>query len=62
MKNLTDSEKEALSSLLYLVTHHDTVNMAVLSNYSMLRVGNPGMPNPTDFAAILETLYAKSCA
>jgi hypothetical protein len=61
MKNLTEAEQEVLSSLLYLVTHHDEVSMAALSNYRMLRVGNPGMANPEEFTAALESLYAKSC-
>lgn len=61
MKNLTETEQRALSDLLYLVTHHDTVNTAVLSNYRTLRVSNPEMANATDFAAILDSLYTKSC-
>lgn len=61
MKNLTEAEQEVLSSLLYLVTHDEEVNRTVVSNYGRLRVGNPGMANPTEFAAALESLYAKSC-
>lgn len=61
MKNLTETEQRVLSDLLYLVTHHDEVNMAVLSNYGALRIGNPGMPEAREFTAVLETLYAKSC-
>jgi hypothetical protein len=61
LKSLTESEKLTLSHLLYLVTHHDAVNMAVLANYGASRIGNPGLPNTEDFATTLESLYAKSC-
>jgi hypothetical protein len=61
MKDLTEAEKAALSHLLYLVTHHDTVNMAVLAHYGASRIGNPGLPDASAFAAALESLYTKSC-
>lgn len=62
MKKLTESERRTLSHLLYLVTHHDAVNMAVLANYGASRVGNPGLPTSDEFATTLETLYTKSCS
>lgn len=61
MKALTESETLALANLLYLVTHSDELNTAVLANYGAAVAGNSGMPAPRDFAATLETLYVKSC-
>lgn len=61
MKDLTESETLALADLLYLVTHSDELNATVLANYGAAVAGKSGMPAPRDFAAILETLYVKSC-
>jgi hypothetical protein len=61
MKNLTEAEKEALASLLYLATHDETVNTTIRASYGSARAGNSGMMGSQDFAATLESLYAKSC-
>lgn len=61
MKNLTDAEKEALASLLYLATHDEAVNAAVRASYGTARAGNPDMMGGQDFAAQLDNLYVKSC-
>lgn len=61
MKDLTESEQRALGDLLYLVTHDEAVSAPLLARYSTLRPGNPDMVPSRDFAALLETLYSKSC-
>ena len=61
LKNLTDAEKQALSSLLYLATHDEAVCNAVRANYSAARAGNPDMMSPRDFVAALDSLYVRSC-
>lgn len=61
LKDLTDSEKQALRDLLYLVTHVETMNMHVRTKYNTLRVGNPDMPAMSEFAASLDSLYARIC-
>lgn len=64
MKNLstlTDVEKEALDSLLYLATHDEAVNTALRASYGAARAGTSGMLPAADFAATLDSLYVKSC-
>lgn len=61
MKDLTEAEKEALTSLLYLATHDETVNTALRASYSSARAGNSGMLVAQDFTVALASLYARSC-
>jgi hypothetical protein len=61
MKDLTEAEKEALTSLLYLATHDEAVNTAVRASYSSARAGNSGMMGAQGFAAALDSLYVRSC-
>jgi hypothetical protein len=61
MKTMTDAEKEALTSLLYLATHDEAVNTAIRASYGSARAGNSGMMGGQDFAAALDSLYVKSC-
>jgi hypothetical protein len=61
VKDLTEAEKLALGDLLYLVTHDEELNKTVLGNYVAARAGNPEMLAARDFAAALDSLYAKSC-
>jgi len=59
--NLTDAEKEALASLLYLATHDEAVNTALRASYITARAGNPEMMGAQDFTCALDNLYVKSC-
>lgn len=61
MKTLTEAEKEALTSLLYLTTHDEAVNTAIRASYGTARAGNPDMMGSQDFASALDNLYVKSC-
>jgi hypothetical protein len=61
LKNLTEAEKQALGNLLYLVTHDEALNTRVRADYGAARSGNPDMAPTKDFAAALDSLYAKSC-
>ena len=61
MKNLTEAEKEALTSLLYLATHDEAVNTAIRASYGSARAGNSGMMGAQAFAASLDSLYVRSC-
>jgi hypothetical protein len=61
LTKLTDAEKEALASLLYLATHDEAVNTAIRASYSTARAGNPDMMGGQDFSAQLDNLYVKSC-
>lgn len=61
LKNLTDAEKEALTSLLYLATHDEAVNAAICASYGSARAGNSGMLPVGDFAIALDNLYVRSC-
>ena len=61
LTNLTDAEKEALTSLLYLATHDEAANTAIRASYSSARAGNFGMLGSQDFSATLDSLYVRSC-
>ncbi len=61
MKALTETEKEALTSLLYLATHDEAVNTALRASYGSARAGNSGMIGAQTFAAALDSLYVRSC-
>lgn len=61
LKNLTENEKEALASLLYLATHDEAVNAAIRAGYVTARAGNPDMLGSQDFTSALDNLYVKSC-
>ena len=61
LANLTEAEKEALTSLLYLATHDEEVNTALRSSYGSARAGNSGMMGVQAFAAALDSLYVRSC-
>jgi hypothetical protein len=61
LKDLTDVEKEALTSLLYLVTHDEAVNTAIRASYGAARAGKSGMMNVPAFIATLDSLYARNC-
>lgn len=61
LKNLTDAEKEALTSLLYLATHDEAVNTAIRASYGSARAGNAEMMSAQEFAAALDSLYVRSC-
>jgi hypothetical protein len=60
LKNLTDAEKQALGDLLYLVTHDEAANAAILATYGTARAGNSDMMPTRDFAATLDSLYTKA--
>lgn len=61
LKNLTEEEKLALGDLLYLVTHDEAVNRAVLGNYAVFRSGNPGTLPTSAYMAALDSLYVRTC-